>query len=49
MTDSRCRSATVPPKRKYFDIVIRAAESVGLPAECVGMLRATPTAEDSHG
>lgn len=45
----RCRSATVPPRRAYLDIMILAAERVGLPAEHVAILRATPTADDSNG
>jgi hypothetical protein len=44
---ARCHSITVPPTRAYLDIIIRAAERVGLPAEHIAMLRTVPTAVDS--
>ena len=42
---SRCEPTTVPPTRDYLEIIIRAATRVGLPAEHIAMLHATPTVE----
>ncbi|HTR56146.1 MAG TPA: gamma-glutamylcyclotransferase family protein [Kofleriaceae bacterium] len=45
----RCRATEIPPTRAYLDMMIRAAERVGLPAAHVEMLRSTPTMESSDG
>lgn len=44
-----CSTTTVYPRCSYLEILIRASEAHGLPADHVAMLRAMPTKEDLDG
>ena len=46
---TKCRPSTVLPTPAYLDIMVKAAERAGLPAEHIEILKRTPTAEPFIG